>query len=1022
MRLRAFSSYLFTSLPFCLLTFFLPTTSHAAYEIVTYGNGEFIGEVLNSIAIIAGGGDLRGLLRLGLLIGLLVAVLSAMFQRQFNPAWFIWAVIIYMAFFGVKVNVAIEDKLNPSANRVIGDVPMGVGLFAYGTSKIGDGLTRLMETAFTLPGSLKYSTNGYLQGADLMRRSTNFIIPEPHLRRSFISFIRNCTFYDILDGSVSQDTILKSSNLLNALATNSTRYAEIYTSSSCEELSGFGDVLLCRDAYPRLKTCINSYYPQWKTTLEKAIFGIPTGTLESILGDSYSYLANLSFTARDVIIQNALINTFGDAFKAQAAATGADATLLAIAVAEAQAQQKSAFVVMGEMAKKTLPVIRGLIQGMLYGIFPIMLFLMMTPWIGRVFPTYLGILLWTELWNPIYAIVNLFANLSMKRALPGIVDGELSIMTNPALQHEAQTAIAVAGLATVIVPFIAYFIVSQSHHAIVGAIGQMMSPTTGLGQSAGASTSVGNVSLGNMSLGNASWNNISANKDDRTAIVARGSVYRYSGYGDGPAYEWNVGSMPFGLMARTDTAHQIAERVSELKSSALQNVKRSAESLSATISDIERVGNSWSTVRNMRTGETHSLSSEEASSLSRLNSIADRIQQETGVDRRTAITQALTALGARELGLSAGLGGSMGGSGSGGLGISGKTGVGIKGGIQSKEGWQDSTQMSESLERAINSANQNDYRNVMSIAERFGKSQDLSTSTQSGTFGGSERVSNISQAKTYMEEASRILQEAQTLERSSQISTVSGFSETVNLTPEFLSRLSKHGVFYGRPAKMFNAIRDWMSGNMTEDAWIVQSAYTSFKIEKANEAMGGAPTIAAGVGIFFPNRERIKGSLSNQSLSEPEGKGTVTEFGKEGRESTSSSSPTIPESLGVDERITGTKGKVEEGQANIQKDRGEIQSQFVDEKTKARDEAFDFKPSISRATTNAGMGFDPEHGKRMENISEDPYTPSVYRKEIETLEGRKTILGVKPQEKEMESLKEKRVVVPEEYRNRNKEQ
>jgi hypothetical protein len=186
--------------------------------------------------------------------------------------------------------------------------------------------------------------------------------------------------------------------------------------------------------------------------------------------------------------------------------------------------------------------------------------------------------------------------------------------------------------------------------------------------------------------------------------------------------------------------------------------------------------------------------------------------------------------------------------------------------------------------------------------------------------------------------------------------------------------------------------------------------------------MGGAPTIAAGVGIFFPNRERIKGSLSNQSLSEPESKDTVKEFGKEGRESTtSSSSPTIPESLGVDERITGTKGKVEEGHAGIQKDRGEIQSQFVDEKNKTRDEVFDFKPSMSKATTNAGMGFDPEHGKRMENISEDPYTPSVYRKEIETLEGRKTILGVKPQEKEMESLKEETVFVPEEYRRRNRE-
>jgi hypothetical protein len=610
----------------------------------------------------------------------------------------------------------------------------------------------------------------------------------------------------------------------------------------------------------------------------------------------------------------------------------------------------------------------------------------------------------------------------MRRALPGIVDGKLSIMTNPALQHEAQTAVAVAGLATVIVPFIAYFIVSQSHHAIVGAIGQMMSPTTGLGQGAGASTALGNVSLGNMSLGNASWNNISANKDDQTAIVARGSVARYSGYGDGPAYEWNVGSMPFQLTQRTDTSAQIAERVSELKSSALQNVQRSAESLSATISDIQRVGNNWSTVRNMRTGETHSLSSEESQSLAKLNSIADRIQQETGVDRRTAITQALTALGARESGLGAGLGGSMGESGLGGLGISGKIGVGIKGGIQSKEGWQDSTQMSESLEQAINSANQNDYRNVMSVAERFGKSKDLSTSTQTGTFGGSERVSNISQAKSYMEEASRILQEAQSLERSSQISAVSGLSENVNFTPEFLQRLSKHIAFQERPAKMFNAIRDWMSGNMTEDAWIVDSAYRSFKREKAYEAIGGAPTIAAGIGIFFPNSPRIKSSLSNQSLSEPEGKGTATEFGQEGKKSTTSSSPTIPESLGVDEKITGTLGKVEEGRANIQKDRGAIQSQFVDEKTNARDEVFDFKPSMSRATTNAGMGFDPEHGKHMENISEDPYTPSVYKKEVETPEGSKeVILGVKPQEKEMESLKEQTVVVPEEYRNRNRE-
>ena len=51
-----------------IFLFLLPSFSYAvpAFEVDTYGNGQFIGEVLNSVAILAGGGDLNGLLRLGL--------------------------------------------------------------------------------------------------------------------------------------------------------------------------------------------------------------------------------------------------------------------------------------------------------------------------------------------------------------------------------------------------------------------------------------------------------------------------------------------------------------------------------------------------------------------------------------------------------------------------------------------------------------------------------------------------------------------------------------------------------------------------------------------------------------------------------------------------------------------------------------------------------------------------------------------------------------------------------------------
>lgn len=994
-----------------IFLFLLPSISYAApaFEVNTYGNGQFIGEVLNSVAILAGGGDLNGLLRLGLVIGLLVAVLSIMFQGTFNAAWFFAAVIVYLSLFGVKVDVAINDKLDPSANKVIGSVPAGVGIFASVTSRIGDALTRIMESTFTIPGALQYANNGYLQGADLMKRSTSFIIPEPNLRRSFVDFIRNCTFYDILDGSVSEKKLLESSNLLNDLATDSTRYAQIYVSNSCGEVEGLPDLMLCRDAYPRIQNCISTYYPQWLTTLEDSLFGTTTGTLEGIVEVAYSDLSQLSFSAKDIVIQNALINVFGDAFKAQAAATGADATLLAIAVSEAEAQQKSAFVVMGEMAKKTLPVIRGLLQGMMYGIFPIVLFLMMTPLINRIFPAYLTILLWLELWNPIYAIVNLFANLSMERLLPGVVGGQLSIITNPALAHETQTAVAVAGLATLVVPFISYFIVSQSSQAIVGALQQLLGPATGIAQGAGTSTALGNVTLGSSSIGVASFNNINANKDDRTAVVARGAVDRFSGFGDLPSHELNTGNFPFGIVGSTDINSQIGERISDLRSSALSNVTRSSSSLSSQISQLSREGTNFGQVRNLRTGELVSLTGQQADSLNRLQSIADNIRHATGVDSNTALNYALSALGAKELGLSGSLSAGIGGAGGFGSLRGGASG-GINAITRYEEGFRDNTQLSQSLQNAIDSANKSDYSNLLSITDRFGTSTDLGTSTQSGTFSGTERTSAITDARAFFDEASRQLQQAQSLERNQATTVSGGVNSSFNLTPEIASR-------FANSEDLNKAFYDYVHNPESTNAQRFRSAVSEYQQRVFNEErFGGTPTVAAGVGLIPPNVDRNQ--LESFQLREPSDIDSVVNFGEGERRALGSGGVTIPQTLGVQQEVDQIRSNVEYGHENIQHDRGNLQTEFQSERNRTQGEIFDFSPSLPRATGNAVTGFDPEHGQRTSEVSSDPYVPQVYEQSVPEPGGTtKTVIIGNPPEEQPDSLNN-RVVVPEEYRNR----
>lgn len=145
-------------------------------------------------------------------------------------------------------------------------------------------------------------------------------------------------------------------------------------------------------------------------------------------------------------------------------------------------------------------------------------------------------------------------------------------------------------------------------------------------------------------------------------------------------------------------------------------------------------------------------------------------------------------------------------------------------------------------------------------------------------------------------------------------------------------------------------------------------------------------------------------------------------FGEEERKSIGSGGVNLPPSLQVDEKIEGIRGNVEHGYGNIHSDGGNLQTEFLGEKSKVQDEVSHFSPSLSGATGNAIMGFDPEHGKRANEAGSDPYAPQAYQKEIPEPGGstKKVIVG-NPAKEELKSLDDK-VVVPEEYRNRGEKQ
>ena len=78
-----------------------------------------------------------------------------------------------------KGTVRVVDRLDPAlAPAVVANVPLGLALFASLTSRVGDGLTRMSEQAFSLPNDLAYRRHGLIFGSRLAAAATRMEVTD----------------------------------------------------------------------------------------------------------------------------------------------------------------------------------------------------------------------------------------------------------------------------------------------------------------------------------------------------------------------------------------------------------------------------------------------------------------------------------------------------------------------------------------------------------------------------------------------------------------------------------------------------------------------------------------------------------------------------------------------------------------------------------------------------------------------------------------------------------------------------
>lgn len=175
------------------------------YTLVTYGAGDLLNHIFNAIAALVNGKSgllYQPMVRIGLSLGLFWAVVSNLFGNQLRiiSHWFVPAYFILILFFAPTVTLIIKDPTSHQPPHVVDNVPFGLGVLAGTVSKIGDALTRKIETNFSLPDDFKYHKTGSMMASNLIAESRAFRVTNHEVSETLKEFVNQCVVYDALMG------------------------------------------------------------------------------------------------------------------------------------------------------------------------------------------------------------------------------------------------------------------------------------------------------------------------------------------------------------------------------------------------------------------------------------------------------------------------------------------------------------------------------------------------------------------------------------------------------------------------------------------------------------------------------------------------------------------------------------------------------------------------------------------------------------------------------------------------------
>lgn len=381
-------------------------------HIVAIGDGQFLYQILNFLAMLTSDGVMHKLALLGGLLGIVFLSFQTIINngRDLPIVQVFVGALLFLVFFGKTTTVVVEDYYS-GRTRVVDNVPLGTAAIGSIVSQLGIGLTEKFQQASAVPGveSLPYNyvLDALMASRDLTDGSLFKDADTVAFARTTQEYIANCAMQvfrangnrwpDNRDPTTAEDAFA-------ALRSNSRAF-------TMQNYMADGEAYMtCADGW----TMLNNYMqtPRFRSALDSIVkknLHRDIGSDSSIESIYNRVFAMVDQTATDsqLWLKNSVVSNL--ARKAVQSDVGKNDVASALILESSVNQRNIQFATESSMWLRMARGLMTFFEGVAYGSAPFAAFLIPMGAVGlKLGGRYLAVLLWIFLWTPLLSFVNLF--------------------------------------------------------------------------------------------------------------------------------------------------------------------------------------------------------------------------------------------------------------------------------------------------------------------------------------------------------------------------------------------------------------------------------------------------------------------------------------------------------------------------------------------------------------------------------------------------------------------------------------